>query len=154
MDPEKEKKYLCFRPAWKSFGAYILGFLVFGLGPRINPQAPISPALSQLLATLFLAFILIKRFTNQYLLEPDRLVWQRSFPSSFEKEALIREITRIDLRRGISQRLAGVAHVHIYVRDESEPLLKLFGVPEPDEFKALLLKRGAGDQRITGAWRK
>ena len=147
-------KYREFRPAWKSFLPYFLGVVIFTVGPRVNPQAPISPDLSHLIATCFLAFILITRFSNLYELADGRLRWRRSFPRAQERQAPVERITRIDLRRGIFHRLAGVAHVYVYLDNQPDPYLKLFGVPEPEELRRLLLDLGASDQRVTGAWRK
>ena len=153
MDTTLLARYLEFRPAWHAFGVYIFGVVLFFLGPMINPQAPIRPALSQLLGTCFLAFILVKRFTSLYRIEGGKIVAETSFPSRQRREATIAEITRIDLRRGITQRILGVAHVHLYTQDESQPAVKLFGVPRPDDFRRLLLEMGASDRRVTGAWR-
>lgn len=154
MDKNLLAKYISFRPAWKAFGPYYLGVLIFAIGPQVNPDAQISPALSQLIATCFLAFILIKRFTNHYRIESGELIWLRSFPGSHEGRAKIENITRIDLRRGILQRMMGVAHVHVYVDQGADPVVKLFGVAEPDKFKALLMEMGAGDTPVYGAWRR
>lgn len=153
MDTKLLARYLEFRPAWPAFAVYIFGAALFLLGPMINPQAPIRPALSQLLGTCFVAFILLKRFTSLYRIEGGRIVAETSFPTRQIREAVIEEITRIDLRRGITQRLMGVAHVHLYTGQGSDPAVKLFGVPRPDEFRRLLLEMGASDQRVTGAWR-
>ncbi len=153
MDTKLLARYLEFRPAWPSFAVYIFGAAIFLLGPMINPQAPIRPALSQLLGTCFVAFILLKRFTSLYRIEGGKILAETSFPSRRSQQASIAEITRIDLRRGITQRLMGVAHVHLYTGEGSEPAVKLFGVPRPDEFRRLLLDMGASDRPVTGAWR-
>lgn len=154
MDLDKMKYYRLFRPAWRSFGVYFFGVALFLAGPMINPQAVIRPSLSHLLATLCLAYILLKRFCHLYQIKNGQLTALITFPFSRKSSAPIDKISRIDLRRGLTQRLLGVAHVYIYIEDQPEPALKLFGVPKPADFKKLLLKLGAGDQTVTGAWRK
>ena len=146
--------YSVFRPAWRSFGVYFFGAALFLAGPMVNPQAAIRPSLSHLLATLCLAYILLRRFCHLYRIEGGRLTVLSKFPGSQKNSVSMEKITRIDLRRGLSQRLLGVAHVYIYVEDKTEPALKLFGVPNPYDFKRLLLKLGADDKAVTGAWRR
>ena len=128
--------------------------MLLAVGPRYNPQAPIGPALGQLLSTCFLAFILIKRFTNLYGVQGGDLVWRSSFPKSVSVSVPVEQIGRIDLRRGITQRMLNVAHVHIYRAGESEPAVRLFGVADPNAFRDYLLENGASDQKVHGAWRK
>ena len=154
MDKEIYAVYREFRPSWQSFGVYFLGAVIFAVGPVINPEARISPALSQLLCTLFLGFILVKRFTTIYKLDHEKISALLTFPSSRTRQAPLDQIRRIDLRRGLTQRLLKVAHVHIYIEGKEEPAVKIFGVPQPDQFKALLLEMGARDQPVHGAWRR
>ena len=151
---DKMESYRLFRPAWKSFGVYFFGMALFMLGPIINPQAAIRPSLSHLLATLCLAYIIFRRFSNLYQIEGGELTALKTFGSAKKQSVPIEKISRIDLRRGLTQRLLGVAHVYIYVEGQEEPHLKLFGVPSPEDFKKLLLNLGAGDQTVTGAWRR
>lgn len=154
MSEAGTQSHIEFRPAWKAFGVYWFGALLFAVGPLVNPEAIIRPALSELLCTCLLAFIFLKRYTSLYQLSAGQVVAQSSFPSYRRREADIGQIVRIDLRRGLIQRLLGVAHVHIYLEDQAEPAVKLFGVDNPDRFRTLLLEMGARDQRVTGAWRR
>lgn len=154
MDADKLARYLEFHPAWKSFSVYIFGAVIFFVGPWINPEAPIRPALAELIGTCFLAFTLVWRFTNLYRLSADKLVHETSFPKRARHEVAIKDIRRIDLRRGLTQRALGVAHVHIYVQGKEGPAIKLFGVSDPVLFRDLLKELGAGDEQITGAWRR
>ncbi|KMY68391.1 hypothetical protein AAU61_01495 [Desulfocarbo indianensis] len=154
MDAQKLARYLEFRPAWKSFSVYVFGALIFFIGPLINPDAPIRPALAELIGTCFVVFIIIKRFTNIYRLSADKLTHETSFPKHALREVALEDIRRIDLRRGLTQRALGVAHVHVYVQGREDPAIKIFGVAEPDKFKGILMELGAQDERITGAWRR
>lgn len=146
--------YASFRPVWRSLAVYFFGVLVFALGPQVNPQAAISPGVSYLLAALFLGFILLRRLGRQYSVSPEAVEVKVSLPSASRTSAPMAAIRRIDLRRGLVQRLLGVAHVFIYVDDQSEPALKLHGVPNPEAFRALLIGLGARDQTVHGAWRR
>jgi membrane protein YdbS with pleckstrin-like domain len=154
MDQKLLATYLEFRPVWKSFSVYIFGAALFFFGPMINPQGPVSPALSELIATLFACFVLIKRYTNIYRVGADAVTHETSFPRHRVVTLPIEQIGRIDLRRGITQRLLGVAHVHLYRKGEEEPAIRLFGVPRPDDFRRLLLELGASDQPVYGAFRR
>lgn len=154
MDQAVAEKFRSFRPSWQSFGVYIFGAVVLGVGPMLNPTTYISPAVGQLLATLFIAFVLIKRMTNLYQVAPDSVLAATSFPKNKVDIVKIKDISRIDLRRAISQRVLGVAHVHIYVKGQETPVLKIFGVTEPAKFKQLLIDYGAGDKPVYGAFRK
>ncbi|ADK86503.1 hypothetical protein Deba_3150 [Desulfarculus baarsii DSM 2075] len=154
MDQTASRQFSAFRPSWQGFGVYFLGVIVLGGGPLINPDTHISPALGQLLATCFLAFILIKRFTTLYQVTADELTAQSSFPKNRLDRAPIARITRIDLRRAIIQRLLGVAHVHVYIDGEQTPAVKLFGVAQPQKLKQLLLDLGASDTPVYGAFRR
>lgn len=154
MNPSDLEQYSDFRPAWPAFAVYFFGVVVFLVGPMVNPEAMISPALGQLLASLFLAFILIRRLGSRYRVGAEEVVAELTMPLRKTSRAAIAEIRRIDLRRGATQRLLGVAHVHLYVEGQDHPAVKLFGVPRPEAFRQLLLDLGAQDERVYGAWRK
>ncbi|MFH1034632.1 MAG: PH domain-containing protein [Pseudomonadota bacterium] len=154
MNPEDLEQYAEFRPSWPAFVVYFFGVAVFMIGPQINPDTQISPALGQLIASLFLAFILIKRFGNLYRVDTKEVSLESTFPSRHQERIPLASIRRIDLRRGISQRLLGVAHVHLYVDDRPDPALRLFGVAQPERFRQLLLDLGARDEQVLGAWRR
>ncbi|RJX34294.1 MAG: hypothetical protein C4525_07440 [Desulfarculus sp.] len=145
--------YRAFRPSWRAFGVYYFGIFVFLVGPLVNPQAFIGPELGQLLASLLAAFVIITRFTRVYRVSDAQVEVEKSFPSHSRQAAAIMDIRRVDLRRGLTQRLLGVAHVYIYLQDQPAPALKLFGVPRPEQFRRVLLERGAGDERVFGAFR-
>jgi uncharacterized membrane protein YdbT with pleckstrin-like domain len=154
MNLDDLKAYALFRPSWRAFAVPLFGAAVFWLGPQVNPDPPLSPALSEFIGTLFLAFVLVKRYTCLYRLGAQEVTAETSFPASRSQSVAIADIRRIDLRQGVIQRLLSVAHVHIYTQEQGGPALKLFGVPHPQVFKKALLEMGAGDQRVTGAWRK
>lgn len=154
MNPADLEQFSDFRPAWPAFGVYFFGVVVFLAGPMVNPEAVISPALGQFLASLCLAFIIIRRMGSRYRVEAEQVVAEITLPARKTTRAAIADIRRIDLRRGATQRLLGVAHVHIYVEGQEDPAVKLFGVPRPEAFRQLLLDLGAQDERVYGAWRK
>lgn len=154
MDSTQYAKYLEFRPHWRAFGVYFFGVLVFYAGPFVNPDAFIPPALSEVIGTLFLGFIAVKRYTSMYRVSRDFLEAEVTVPKHRLDKVAISDITRIDLRRGLTQRMLRVAHVRIYGQDSETPVTRLFGVPEPDDFKRLLLELGASDAAVSGAFRK
>jgi uncharacterized membrane protein YdbT with pleckstrin-like domain len=143
-----------FRPAWQSFGVWYFGIFIFLAGPQINPETWVSAALGQLIATLMAAYVVIMRFTRMYRVTPETLEVERTFPSHLKSEVKIVDITLVDLRRGMAQRLLGVAHVHVHAKGPQGGLvLRLHGVPSPVRFKQVLVDRGAGDERVYGAFR-
>lgn len=143
-----------FRPSWQSFGVWYFGIFIFLVGPQINPETWVSDALGQLIASLIAAYVIITRFTRMYRVGPDTLEVERTFPSHGKQEVKIADITLVDLRRGMTQRLLGVAHVHVHARGpQGEVVLRLHGVPHPARFKQVLVDRGAADQRVFGAFR-
>lgn len=148
-----QTRYAIFRPAWSAFAVYFLGAAIFLTGPQVNPQAFIGPKLGLLLGLAFLAFIFIKRYSVQYKVDLSEITVTSALPWGSDSQAVIKEITRIDLRRSLVHRLLDVAHIHIYINGQDSPQVRLFGVPEPFELKNLLLDRGARDQIVTGAWR-
>ncbi len=150
---DRAEQYAVFRPAWQGFVVWIVGALLFIIGPQVSVQSKISPALSNLIASLFLAFVIVKRYSCLYRVTAQLVVAEVSFPTKRRSQAVISEIRRIDLRRGLVQRLAGVAHVWLYVQGQDEPAVKLFGVPRPEELRRLLLDLGASHQVVTGVFR-
>jgi len=152
--PSPAERYAAFRPAWKAFSVYLFGVAVFLVGPMVNPEAWVGPALGQLLATCFAGFVIVKRFTSLYQVDGQRISAVSTLFKGSTKTLAIKNIRRVDVRRGITQRMLDVAHVWIYEEGRDEPAIKLFGVPQPGEFKALLRSRGAGDEVVTGAWRQ
>jgi hypothetical protein len=153
MNTERLAIYAAFHPAWKAFAVYFFGGAIFWIGPIFNPQTLGGPALGELIGTLFLAFILIKRFTNIYRLDAREITWETTFPFRCTEDHAIVTIIRIDLRRGVLQRLLGVAHIHLFVEGRDGPAIRLFGVSDPQAFRQLLLDLGAKDTTVKGAWR-
>jgi len=147
-------RFMEFRPAWQSFGVWYFGIFIFLVGPQVNPNTFISDAAGQLIATLLGAYVIITHFTRIYRVTQETVEVERSFPSHAKQTVAIGDITRVDLRRGMAQRLLGVAHVHLYAKGpEGEVVLRLNGVPQPSRFRQVLLDRGAGDERVYGAFR-
>ncbi|MCF8033827.1 MAG: PH domain-containing protein [Desulfarculaceae bacterium] len=147
-------RFMEFRPSWQSFGVWYFGIFLFLVGPLVNPDTFISEAAGQLIASLLAAYVIVTRFTRIYRVSQDTVEVERSFPSHLKQTAPIVNITRVDLRRGIAQRVMNVAHVHLHVKSpEGEQVLRLSGVPSPDRFRRVLLDRGAGDERVYGAFR-
>ena len=147
-------RFLEFRPAWQSFGVWYFGIFIFLVGPRVNPDTFISEGMGEFIATLMGAYVFITRFTRMYRVSQKRVEVERSFPSHKKQSVAIADITRVDVRRGMVQRLLNVAHVHLHAKGpQGEEMLRLSGVPQPAQFKKILLERGAGDERVYGAFR-
>lgn len=154
MAPTPIGEFAEFRPSWQSFGVWYFGIFIFLAGPQINPETWVSAALGQLIASIIAAYVIIVRFTRIYRVMPDTLEVERTFPSHVKSVVKISDIVRVDVRRGMAQRALGVAHVYVYAKGpEGELVLRLHGVPRPARFKQVLVDRGAGDQRVYGAFR-
>ncbi|MCB2188227.1 MAG: hypothetical protein KQJ78_17545 [Deltaproteobacteria bacterium] len=154
MPDTPAERYRSFRPAWQNFGVYILGVILFLVGPYYNPNAPIGPYFSWALAVLLAGFVVVTRYGRVYQVTEEEVVATVLLPHKSEARVRIKDLVRVDPRRGLSQRLLGVAHFWLYVEGQEEPALKLIGVPKPLDFQKLLVERGAKHTRVVGAFRR
>ena len=58
-------KELSLKPSWKSYFVFYTAILIFGVGPVLNPEAPLSRGVGVLIAAILAAFtILIRQYSS------------------------------------------------------------------------------------------
>lgn len=130
---------LALQPAWKSYFVFYTAIVIFGLGPIFNPEAPLNRDQGFLVASLLIAFVVLKR----------KITWYRFSTGGVSKEiqwgrrTKIKKIPLADLasvavRRGVVHRLIGVGHLQFRPRTAGAPDLWWYGVDRPFEVKRVI----------------
>lgn len=142
-----------FRPAWRSFVVFWVAALLLTVGPLVNPRAAIKWPVGIPISVGCVAVAVGLRYTRRYRLSGDRVEAEFSLTGTAPQHAEIKDITRVDVRRGVIHRLLGMAHVHLHTRAADGVAVRMFGVLHPLDFKQYLLEQGASDDEATGMWR-
>ena len=69
MDPapaNPSREALFLKPSWKSYFVFYAAIFIFGVGPALNPEAPLSREAGVLIAAVLAAFIILIRKYSSY----------------------------------------------------------------------------------------
>ncbi|RPH88773.1 MAG: hypothetical protein EHM75_03430 [Desulfobacteraceae bacterium] len=127
---------LSLKPSWKSYFVFYAAILIFGVGPLVNPEAPLSREAGLFIGAGLAAFILLIRRYSSYT------YGGRIFSRKFGWGSLIQvktlpldEVASVVVRRGVVHRLVGIGHLHFQPGSTNLPDLWWFGVDQPFEVK-------------------
>jgi hypothetical protein len=133
-NPSREK--LSLKPSWKSYFVFYAAILIFGVGPVLNPEAPLSREAGVLIAILLAAFIILIRQHSSYKYAAG--IFSREFGRGSlgqVKKMPLDEIASVVVRRGVVHRLVGIGHLQFQPATPGSPDLWWFGVDQPFEVK-------------------
>jgi len=127
---------LSLKPSWKSYFVFYAAILIFGVGPLVNPEAPLSREAGIFIGAGLAAFILLIRRYSSYTYR-DR-IFSREFgwgSLAQVKKLPLDEVASVVVRRGVVHRLVGIGHLHFQPGSTKSPDLWWFGVDQPFEVK-------------------
>ena len=133
-NPSREE--LSLKPSWKSYFVFYAAILIFGVGPVLNPEAPLSREAGVLIAVLLAAFIILIRQYSSYKYAAG--IFSREFGRGSlgqVKKMPLDEIASVVVRRGVVHRLVGIGHLQFQPATPGSPDLWWFGVDQPFEVK-------------------
>jgi hypothetical protein len=143
-DPAREG--LSLKPSWKSYFVFYVAIFIFGVGPFLNPQAPLSREAGFLIATVLAAFIILIRKYSGYHYGAG--IFSRQFGRGNlvqMKKMPLEDIASVTVRRGVVHRLVGIGHLHFQPKSSEAPDLWWFGLDQPFTVKKRvedILRRG------------
>ena len=132
--PSREE--ISLKPSWKSYFVFYTAILIFGVGPFLNPEAPLSREAGGLMAILLAAFIILIRQYSSYKSRDG--IFSREFGRGRlvqVKKMPLAEIASVVVRRGVVHRLVGIGHLHFQPATAGSPDLWWFGLDQPFEVK-------------------
>jgi hypothetical protein len=133
-DPSREE--LSLKPSWKSYFVFYAAILIFGVGPALNPEAPLSRETGIVIAAVLAAFIILIRQYSFYKYVGG--IFSREFGQGSlvqVKKISLDEIASVEVRRGVVHRLVGIGHLQFQPVTAGSPDLWWFGVDQPFEVK-------------------
>jgi hypothetical protein len=127
---------LSLKPSWKSYFVFYVAIFIFGAGPFINPEAPLSREAGFLIAAVLAAFILLIRKYSGYHFGDGMFSRQFGGGNLVQvKKMPLEEIASVTVRRGVVHRLVGIGHLHFEPKSSGSPDLWWFGLDRPFEVK-------------------
>jgi hypothetical protein len=132
--PSREEFSL--KPSWKSYFVFYVAILIFGVGPVLNPEAPLSREAGGLVAALLVTFIILVRQYSSYKYAAG--IFSREFGKGGlvqVKKMPLGSIASVVVRRGVVHRLVGIGHLQFQPATVGSPDLWWFGVDQPFEVK-------------------
>jgi hypothetical protein len=132
--PSREELYL--KPSWKSYFVFYVAIFIFGVGPVLNPEAPLSREAGGAIAALLAAFVLLIRQYSSYKYGAG--IFSREFGGGGliqVRKMPLGEIASVVVRRGVVHRLVGIGHLQFQPATVGSPDLWWFGVDQPFEVK-------------------
>ncbi len=130
------REELSLKPSWKSYFVFYAAIVIFGLGPLLNPEAPISREIGGVIAALLVAFIILIRQYSSYKYGAG--IFSREFGWGGlvqVKKMPLAEIDSVIVRRGVVHRLVGIGHLQFQPATAGSPDLWWFGLDQPFEVK-------------------
>ncbi len=132
--PSREE--LSLKPSWKSYFVFYAAIFIFGVGPLLNPEAPLGREVGILTAAVLAAFILLIRRYSSYKYAAGIFSREFGWGKLLQvKKMSLDEIGSVVVRRGVVHRLVGIGHLHFQPATAGSPDLWWFGVDQPFEVK-------------------
>lgn len=127
---------LSLKPSWKSYFVFYAAILIFGVGPLVNPEAPLSREAGVFIGAGLAAFILLIRRYSSYTYGGRIFSRKFGWGSLTQVKTLpLDEVASVVVRRGVVHRLVGIGHLHFQPGSTNSPDLWWFGVDQPFEVK-------------------
>lgn len=137
MTETEEKILQTFRPTWASFFVYFFGILVCLIGPWMNTDSPLSPAMGIFIALIFVVVIIYRRF-NHYTLTNKNLI-HRGIPGIQDITTIaLTDIDDIQINQGIALRAINHGHIFVHSKKRDDNSIVIYGQPEPVTFKFMV----------------
>jgi len=130
-----------FRPAWSSYFVFYVAAALFILGPMYNPEYAPYRVQGLVVSALILAFVVLRRSTTLYIWKEDGFLINNGIPHSRDEEIPFGNISTVELRRGLTQRMLGIGNVALHLKSPEGQVRVLYGVRAPVQFRDRLAQR-------------
>ncbi|MBI4774777.1 MAG: PH domain-containing protein [Deltaproteobacteria bacterium] len=130
-----------FRPAWSSYFVFYTAAALFILGPSLNPDYAPYRVQGLFVSALILVFVVLRRSTTLYAWKENGFTVNNGIPRGRDEEIPYGNISEVELRRGLTQRMLGIGNVALHLKSPEGRVRVLYGVRNPVQFKERLIQR-------------
>lgn len=134
-----EKKILS--SAWRAFFVYYVMAALCFFGPYLNPrfsqQLGLTPLRGIILGIILLFAVFYLKWGQEYQVTSEGIKKLRYFPAR-QEQLRWAEISRIEVRRGLTQSLLQIGNIVIQPRASGQPPIVFYGIENPKEVKELM----------------
>jgi len=132
-----EQTLLRTRPAWRSFAVFFFGMALCLIGPWLREDPPLRPATGLVFAAIFF-LIILRRWSNVYTLTTKRLRMRGGLLARDSIDILLSDIAAVETHQGFTLRLLKAGHVLVRSKVPNQENILIYGLPDPEDFKARL----------------
>jgi hypothetical protein len=125
---------MVFRPCARSFFIYYVAMVLFFLGPRINPDVGLPVWLGNILAFIFLAAFIYRKFGTEFQITSRGVARVWRWPSLRRQEIAWENLGEIMVLHGLTQSLLQVGNL-AFTDKAGGPEMFWFGLPHPKDLK-------------------
>ena len=106
-----------------------------------NPEYAPYRVQGLFISALILVFVILRRTTTLYAWKEDGLTINNGIPRAQDEEVPFANISGVELRRGLTQRMLGVGNVALHLKTPPGEVRILYGVRSPVQFRERLMQR-------------
>ena len=129
-----------FRPAWLSYFVFYTAAAIFIFGPMLNPEYASYRVQGLFVAALILVFVVLRRTTTLYSWRENGFTVNNGIPHAKDEEIPFPNISEVELRRGLTQRVLGIGNVALHLKSPPGQVRILYGIRSPVQFKERLMQ--------------
>lgn len=106
----------------------------------LNPEYGPYRVQGLLISALILIFVVLRRSTTLYKWKENGITVNNGIPHGRDDEIPFGNISEVELRRGLTQRMLGIGNVALHLKSPAGQVRVLYGIRAPVRFRERLVQ--------------